>query len=83
MTGPPCRRSSRSFYGRWKDTWPTDELHALYAEDGGLETAAAALIDGIELYGTEDADEFMNADVFPLARPRSSTAATPSGRCSP
>lgn len=42
-------------------------LRAFYAEDGGLEPdAAGALIEGIELYGTEAADAFLNDQVFPL-----------------
>jgi hypothetical protein len=47
------------------------EMAQFYAEDGGIEVAAAeSLIDGIELYATGTADTFMNADVFPLDTPR-------------
>jgi OmpA-OmpF porin, OOP family len=62
----------RSFYAAMDGYLADDEsLQALYAEDGGLEAAdAAALIDGIELYGSEDADEFMNQDLFPLDTPQ-------------
>lgn len=62
----------RSFYTAMDGYLADDEaLQALYAEDGGLEAAdAAALIDGIELYGSEDADEFMNQDLFPLDTPQ-------------
>ena len=42
-------------------------LTGFYAEDGGLEPEAAeSLIAGIQLYGTRDADVFMNDEVFPL-----------------
>lgn len=61
-----------AFYGRM-DGYLADRnaLTAFYAEDGGLDTAAAeTIIDGIELYGTENADAFMNADVFPLDKPQ-------------
>lgn len=48
-----------------------DALVDLIAEDGELEPVAArAVIDGIKLYGTNDADEFLNEDVFPLDLPR-------------
>jgi len=48
-----------------------EALTAFYAEDGGLDPAAAdTIIDGIKLYGTEEADAFMNADVFPLDKPQ-------------
>ena len=42
-------------------------LRQFYATDGGLEPeAAGALIAGIKLYGSRDADVFMNEEVFPL-----------------
>jgi hypothetical protein len=48
-----------------------DALTAFYAEDGGLDPEAAqTIIDGIKLYGTDDADTFMNEDVFPLDKPQ-------------
>jgi OOP family OmpA-OmpF porin len=48
-----------------------DELTRLFAEDGGLDTdAAGSIIGGIQLYGTRDADAFMNDDVFPLDTPQ-------------
>jgi ABC-type nitrate/sulfonate/bicarbonate transport system substrate-binding protein len=48
-----------------------DALAAFYAEDGGIDTEAAEqLIAGIKLYGSEEADQFMNADVFPLDKPQ-------------
>jgi hypothetical protein len=61
-----------SFYRRM-DGYLADRpsLEALYAEDGGLDAdAAGSVIDGIKLYGTQDADAFMNADVFPLDKPQ-------------
>jgi ABC-type nitrate/sulfonate/bicarbonate transport system substrate-binding protein len=46
-------------------------LERLIAEDGGLSSIAAkSVIASIKLYGTADADAFMNDDVFPLDRPR-------------
>ena len=49
----------------------SDALTAFYAEDGGLDAeAAGSVIAGIKLYGAEDADAFMNADVFPLDKPQ-------------
>ena len=48
-----------------------DELEALVAGDGGLDIEAArSVIAGIKLYGTQDADVFMNERVFPLDQPR-------------
>jgi ABC-type nitrate/sulfonate/bicarbonate transport system substrate-binding protein len=48
-----------------------EELERFYAEDGGLEPEdAGSLIAGIQLYGTADADAYMNDDVFPLDKPR-------------
>jgi OmpA-OmpF porin, OOP family len=48
-----------------------DRLTQLFAEDGGLDAdAAGSIIDGIKLYGTRDADAFMNDDVFPLDTPQ-------------
>jgi OOP family OmpA-OmpF porin len=42
-------------------------LRQFYATDGGLEPeAAGSLIAGIKLYGSQDADVFMNEEVFPL-----------------
>jgi hypothetical protein len=62
----------RSYYARM-DTYlarPGD-LEALIAADGGLEPAAArSVIEGIKLYGTRDADVFMNERVFPLDQPQ-------------
>lgn len=57
-----------SFYTRMDEYLADPEaLRAFYAEDGGLEAEdAQALIAGIKLYGTEDADVFMNEEVFPL-----------------
>ena len=46
-------------------------LRQFYATDGGLEPAAAgSLIAGIKLYGSRDADVFLNEDVFPLDKPQ-------------
>lgn len=46
-------------------------LAQLYASDGGIETeTAGTLIAGIKLYGTVDADVFMNDKVFPLDTPQ-------------
>jgi OmpA-OmpF porin, OOP family len=62
----------RSFYTAM-DGYLDDEaaLQALYAEDGGLEAEdASALIAGIKLYGTQEADAFMNDDLFPLDKPQ-------------
>ncbi len=43
----------------------------MYAEDGGLEAAdTESLIAGIRLYGTAEADAFMNDDLFPLDKPQ-------------
>jgi OmpA-OmpF porin, OOP family len=62
----------RSFYSAM-DAYLEDDaaLQALYAEDGGLEADdASALIAGIRLYGTDEADAFMNDDLFPLDKPQ-------------
>lgn len=61
-----------SYYAAMDGYLADDEaLQAFYAEDGGFEAAdAAAVIDGIRLYGSEDADEFMNEDLFPLDTPQ-------------
>jgi OmpA-OmpF porin, OOP family len=49
----------------------SDRLTRLFAEDGGLDAdAASSIIGGIKLYGTSDANAFMNADVFPLDTPQ-------------
>jgi hypothetical protein len=61
-----------AFYRRM-DSYLADpsSLEAFYAEDGGLDAdAAGSVIAGIKLYGTQDADAFMNADVFPLDKPQ-------------
>jgi hypothetical protein len=48
-----------------------DELEGLVAGDGGLDREAArSVIAGIKLYGTRDADAFMNERVFPLDQPQ-------------
>jgi len=47
------------------------EMRQFYATDGGLDTeAAGTLIAGIKLYGRDEADVFMNDDVFPLDTPQ-------------
>jgi hypothetical protein len=47
------------------------ELTIFYADDGGLDALAArSLLAGITLYGTADADTFMNADIYPLDTPQ-------------
>ena len=47
------------------------ELEQLIAKDGGIDVAAArSVIAGIKLYGSRDADVFMNDKVFPLDQPR-------------
>jgi OOP family OmpA-OmpF porin len=61
-----------SFYGAM-DLYLADRnaLVELIAEDGGLGPGAArTVIDGIKLYGTNDADEFLNENVFPLDQPQ-------------
>ncbi|HEX8804999.1 MAG TPA: ABC transporter substrate-binding protein [Acidimicrobiales bacterium] len=61
-----------SFY-RAVDRYLADpaELERLVAQDAGIATGAArSIIDGIRLYGTADADEFMNRSEFPLDQPR-------------
>ena len=64
----------RSFYDRMDGYLEEDDqasLKALYAEDGGLEAAdTESLIAGIRLYGTAEADAFMNDDLFPLDKPQ-------------
>jgi hypothetical protein len=61
-----------AFYGRMDHYLARPaELRAFYAEDGGLKPeAAGALIGGIKLYGSRDADAFLNEDVFPLDSPQ-------------
>jgi OmpA-OmpF porin, OOP family len=46
-------------------------LERFYAEDGGLDAETArTLIAGIKLYGTGEADAFMNDELFPLDKPQ-------------
>jgi hypothetical protein len=46
-------------------------LEGFYADDGGLDAkTAGTLIAGIKLYGTGDADVFMNDELFPLDKPQ-------------
>ena len=61
-----------AFYARMDDYLAhPSTLRRFYADDGGLEQAdAASLIDGIKLYGSKEADEFLNEDVFPLDSPQ-------------
>jgi OOP family OmpA-OmpF porin len=48
-----------------------DALARFYAEDGGLDIeTAGTLISGIKLYGTSEADTFMNNEIFPLDKPQ-------------
>lgn len=48
-----------------------ESLTQFYAEDGGLAPEdAESLIAGIKLYGSRDADIFMNESVFPLDTPQ-------------
>jgi OOP family OmpA-OmpF porin len=47
------------------------ELERFIAEDGGLDREdARSVIDGVQLYGTQEADAFMNESVFPLDQPQ-------------
>jgi OOP family OmpA-OmpF porin len=62
----------QSFYSAM-DGYLDDQaaLQAFYAEDGGLEADdTRALIEGIKLYGSQEADQFMNQDLFPLDKPQ-------------
>jgi OmpA-OmpF porin, OOP family len=62
----------RSFYATM-DRYLADEdaLIQFYAEDGGLDPRdAGSIIEGIELYGSVEADRFLNEDLFPLDVPR-------------
>jgi OOP family OmpA-OmpF porin len=61
-----------SFYTRMDELLEDPrQLVDLVATDGGLDQQAARqVIEGIKLYGTEDADEFMNDPVFPLDQPQ-------------
>jgi ABC-type nitrate/sulfonate/bicarbonate transport system substrate-binding protein len=46
-------------------------LEQFIAKDGGLTIEdAKSVIGGIKLYGTKDADTFMNTNVFPLDQPQ-------------
>ena len=47
------------------------DLEALIADDGGLDTdQAKSVIAGMKLYSAQEADAFMNEDIFPLDQPR-------------
>lgn len=70
---PGAVRAVLSAYYSAMDTYlaQPEELERLYATDGDLDPeAAGSLIAGIQLYGTADADAFMNEDVFPLDKPQ-------------
>ena len=46
-------------------------MEQFYATDGGLDAETArTLIAGIKLYGSSDANVFMNDEVFPLDKPQ-------------
>ena len=48
-----------------------EALAAFYAADGGLDIATVGtLLSGIKLYGTGDADTFLNDEIFPLDKPQ-------------
>jgi OOP family OmpA-OmpF porin len=61
-----------SFYGFMDNMLanPT-QLQSFLAKDGGIDNAAAgSVIAGIKLYGSRDADQFLNQAVFPLDQPQ-------------
>jgi ABC-type nitrate/sulfonate/bicarbonate transport system substrate-binding protein len=60
-------------YYRYLDGLLTDRaaLTRLIAEDADLDTGqATSVVEGIRLYGTQEADAFMNRDLFPLDEPQ-------------
>jgi hypothetical protein len=61
-----------AFYGRMDHYLANrDDLEQFYAKDGGLDVKdAGSVISGIKLYGSVDADAFMNDAVFPLDQPQ-------------
>jgi OOP family OmpA-OmpF porin len=61
-----------SFYATMDDYLARpDDLRRFYADDGGLEVeAVASLLDGVRLYGSREADAFLNEEVFPLDSPQ-------------
>lgn len=61
-----------SFYSRMDEYLADpDAFTRLFAEDGNLLVEdAASILDGIQLYGTQAADAFMNEDLFPLDTPQ-------------
>jgi ABC-type nitrate/sulfonate/bicarbonate transport system substrate-binding protein len=69
---PAAVQAVVSSYYRRMDALLTDPaaMSRFYAEDGSLELATAQnLMEGIEVYGSAGANEYMNVDVFPLDRP--------------
>ena len=61
-----------------------EALAAFYAADGGLDIATVGtLLSGIKLYGTGDADTFLNDEIFPLDKPQILQASTRSVPCWP
>ena len=72
-TDPEAVQVVVSAFYRAMDGYLADRaaLEALIAEDGGLDAdQARSVIDGIKLYGSAEADAFMNENVFPLDLPR-------------
>jgi OmpA-OmpF porin, OOP family len=51
-------------------------IEAIAEDSGGVldEAAAASVVDGIKLYGTNDANVFMNEPVFPLDQPQATAS---------
>lgn len=62
----------QSFYSTMDDYLADPEaLQDFIADDGGLTgSEARAVLDGVQLYGTADADVFLNDEVFPLDQPQ-------------
>jgi OOP family OmpA-OmpF porin len=62
-----------SYYARMDSLLADPEaLTRFYAEDGGLDPAEAEslMVDGVRLYSSREADEFMNQALFPLDTPQ-------------
>jgi OOP family OmpA-OmpF porin len=72
LTDPEAVQAVVTSFYRAMDEYLADRpaLEALIADDGGLDAdQARSVIDGIKLYGSAEADAFMNENVFPLDQP--------------
>ena len=70
---PRCRASGRGLLllNDGRPPGPPGGTGGVLAADGGLDIATVGtLLSGIKLYGTGDADTFLNDEIFPLDKPQ-------------